>query len=323
MTPTIVDEAGAETQTSAKCVPVTLADGSVLDIGLLPHHQLVDLQWRQECEFAQRILAIGKDSPARAAMVRRAYDAMAQIIAVTWDFDDQPIVLGYNARIGQLVLRLLRRRQRREPNPRFFEIGYSNGVLIKLVRDAGFSVAGIEVSAKLRGEACQYLGPDSETYLHLGNFLNYELPLSQRPCHIVYWNDVFEHIPPDEIRDYLRRIRDLLTPDGLLITVTPNWHMRPSDVTKCVCPPRTEAVGLHLKEYTLREVTALLRECGFYRVTTPLFVTRRRIALGGRGFAGIKRLFEPAVEMLPVRLARLLCRGLGLSITIAAKRPDR
>jgi len=318
-----VDEAQAEGQVESWCgVPVTLADGSTMEIGSLSHRQLVDLQWQQEREFARQILATDKESAARAAAVRRAYDTVAQIIAVAWDFAGKPLVLGYDVRMGQLVLRLLRRQQRRTANPQFFEIGYANGVLLKLVRDAGFSAAGIEVSAKLRGEACRLLGANSESYLHLGDFLRYGLPPSQRPFHMVYWNDVFEHVPPDEIRDYLRNIRDLLAPGGQLITVTPNWHMRPSDVTKGVCPARTEAAGLHLKEYTLGEVLGLLRECGFCRVTTPLFVTRRRIVLCGTGCAGLKRLIEPALEVLPFRLARLLCRGLGLSMTIATKYPD-
>jgi hypothetical protein len=136
---------------------------------------------------------------------------------------------------------------------------------------------------------------------------------------VVYWNDVFEHIAPDEIGDYLRRIHAMLVPGGELITVTPNWHMRPSDVTAVVCGPRAEAAGLHLKEYTLREATALLREAGFRRVAVPLAVTKRRILLCGSGLAGLKRLVENGLEWLPYRLARLLCRGLGLSTTIAVK----
>ena len=318
-----LDEAAAEEPVRSWCgAPLTLADGSTLELGSLSHRQLIDLQWQQEREFARQILSAERGSAARAAAVRRAYDTVAQIIAITWDFAGKPLVLGYDVRMGQLVLRLLRRQQRCTANPRFFEIGYSNGVLLKLVRDAGFSVAGIEVSAKLRGEACRLLGSNCESYLHLGDFLRYEFPPSQRPLHVVYWNDVFEHVPPDEINDYLRRIYDLLAPGGQLITVTPNWHIRPSDVTKGVCPGRTEAAGLHLKEYTLREVTGLLRECGFCGVATPLFVTRRQIALCGKGCAGLKRLLEPALEAMPFRLARLLCRGLGLSMTIATKRPD-
>jgi SAM-dependent methyltransferase len=300
--------------------PLILADGGSIELGALSHDQLVDLQWRQEQQFARQILLTSKGSPERAAAVSRAYDSIARIIAVTWGSDNKPMTFGYNARLGRLTLRILRRQQRRAAAPRFFEIGYGNGVLLQLVRDAGFPIAGIEVSAKLREEACRLLGAGAESYLHLGDFLRKEFPVSERPCHVIYWNDVFEHIPPDEIRDYLQRIHELLVPGGQLITITPNWNVRPSDVTKIIFPPRTEAAGLHLKEYTLCEVTALLHDAGFYRVATPLFVTPRWIVLCGNGAANIKRLIEPALELMPFPLAQLLCRGLGLSITIATKR---
>ncbi|MGD0654871.1 MAG: class I SAM-dependent methyltransferase [Thermoguttaceae bacterium] len=297
-----------------------LADGNTIELGALSHEQLVDLQWREEQESARQILSAPKGSAERAAAVSRAYDSIARIISVTWGSDDKPMSYGYDARLGRLILWILRRQQRRVASPRFFEIGYANGILLKLVNDAGFSIGGIEVSAKLREEACRLLGDGAESRLHLGDFLQRKFPESERSYQVIYWNDVFEHIPPDEIRDYLQRIHELLAPGGQLITVTPNWHIRPSDVTKIACPPRTEAAGLHLKEYTLCEVTALLHDAGFYRVAMPLFVTPRWIVLCGNGAANIKRLIEPALELMPFPLAKLLCRGLGLSITIATKR---
>jgi hypothetical protein len=297
-----------------------LADGGSIELGALSHEQLVELQWQQEQQFARQIISTSKGSPERAAAVSRAYEAITRIIAVTWGPEDKSMTVGYYARLGRLILRILRHQQRHEQSPRFFEIGYGDGAILKFVRDAGFPIAGIEVSAQLRDEACRLLGAGAEPHLHLGDFLRKKFPISETPCHVIYWNDVFEHIPPDEISDYLRRIHELLVPGGQLITITPSWNTRPSDATKLNFPPRTEAVGLHLKEYTLGEVTALLHEAGFYRVATPLLVTPQRIVLCGNGGANIKRLIEPALEWMPYPLAQLLCRGLGLSTTIATKR---
>ena len=86
-----------------------------------------------------------------------------------------------------------------------------------------------------------------------------------------------------------------------------------------MCPPRTEAAGLHLREYTLREVTRLLRRPGFRRIATPLFLTYQRAFMFAGGLARLKRLLEPALEGLPLRPAQILCRGLGLGCTIATK----
>ena len=90
-------------------------------------------------------------------------------------------------------------------------------------------------------------------------------------------------------------------------------------VTGDFCPPRTEARGLHLKEYRLSEVTRLLQQAGFNRVATPLIVSRRKIHLAGMGLSRWKQRLEPWLERLPVRPAHLACRGLGLSCTIATK----
>ena len=97
--------------------------------------------------------------------------------------------------------------------------------------------------------------------------------------------------------------------------------MRPSDVTRLFHPARTEAAGVHLKEYTLREVTSLLRQAGFARVATPLVMLPRRMVLCGSGLAGLKRLAERGLEALPYAWARLFCRGAGVLTTIATKAP--
>jgi 2-polyprenyl-3-methyl-5-hydroxy-6-metoxy-1,4-benzoquinol methylase len=285
----------------------------------MPRERLLALQWDQERAFARQILASPKGSSARAEATRRAYNTVPRIFAVARGLDSAGPAMGFHPRQGRLVIERLARHRRRGNPARLFEIGYGNGALLKQVADAGFAIAGIEVAATLREQACRVLGTAHAASLYVGDFLRDEFPASCVPFTVVYWNDVFEHIPPDEILDYLRRIHQMLAPGGELITVTPNWHMRPSDVTVAIHGPRAEAAGLHLKEYTLREVTQLLREAGFRRVATPLAVTRRRIVLCGTGLAGLKRLAEPGLEWLPFRLAKLLCRGFGLSTTIAVK----
>ena len=187
------------------------------------------------------------------------------------------------------------------------------------VGEWGFAAAGIEVSPTMHEQACRHVGPSANVRLHLGDFLRDDFAAEGAPYTLVYWNDVFEHIPPDELPDFLRKIHHLLAPGGQLVTITPNWHTRPWDITGTLYPARTEAAGLHLKEYTLREVTRLLGEAGFARVATPLVVTPGRALLCGRGLVGLKRLGEPCLEFLPVRAAHLLCRGFGLSETIATK----
>ena len=137
---------------------------------------------------------------------------------------------------------------------------------------------------------------------------------------VAYWNDVFEHIPVDEISDYLQTLHSLLKPGGKLITITPNWHMRPSDVTDLFLPPRSSAVGFHLKEYTLREVRQLLFAAGFTKIQTPLFISRNAIHMSNAfDITAVKSFLEPLLEWLPFQAAVQACRRLGLSCTVATK----
>ncbi len=298
---------------------VMLADGNWQSLAALSLEQLQRLQWDQEQKFANAIRSLPKGSNDRALVIGQAYDTVCAILAAQLP-EGQPLVMGLDPRYGRLVLELLNQQVRRGiGQPRFFEIGYGSGVMLKEVCDHGFSSSGIEVSATMRDEALAMLGENFADRLLLGDLRSVTKDsLPGRPS-LFYWNDVFEHICPDEISDYLDKIYELLMPGGQLVTITPNWLLRPSDVTGDFCPARTEANGLHLKEYRLAEVTTLLKQAGFRHVATPLVVSRKRIYQLGGGFRMGKAWIEPLFDKLPVRPAHLLCRGLGLSCTIATK----
>jgi hypothetical protein len=285
----------------------------------LSKDELLALQWQQEYAFARRILAASKGSLVRSEAVGQAYDTIPQIFATAHGMAGSAPVMGIHARHIRLVLDLLRQQQSRGINARLFEIGFGAAKLLKAVRDEGLPFAGIEMSRSLRQKAVELLGQEHEENLHVGDLLRDGPWSADSPWSLIYWNDVWEHIPPDEIGDWLKRIYGLLAPVGQLVTITPNWHMRPFDATAMVYPPRTEAQGLHLKEYTLREVRGMLYAAGFKNVATPLAVLPERFVLCGSGLAGLKSLLEPALEWLPFKAASLAVRGCALSCTIATK----
>ena len=298
---------------------VVLADGARQDVSGLSLAELETLQWEQDRDFAAWILASPRGSQQRMLAVRQAYETIPVIFAEMQAKAGESDVLGMNDRYTILVTKLLEYQQKRKMAPSFLEIGFGSGELLKFVAERGYPIAGIEASRPLRDKAVERLGPEHEKRLLVTDFLAHLPDPGQLPYTLVYWNDVFEHIPPDEIQYYIKKIHELLVPGGSLVTITPNWHLRPSDATAIHHPPRTEAQGLHLKEYTLREVTAMLRQAGFSRVDVPLAFTRKNILLIGNGLARTKRLFEPALEWLPFRLAQILCRGFGMYCTIATK----
>lgn len=298
---------------------VTLANGQRLSLEGLSTEELHWLQWEQEQRFAQQMLALPKGSDERAQTIGQAYDTICTILAAQ-QAGEGPLEMGLDRRYIRLVLELLNQQIRRGiGQPRLFEIGYGSGMLLKKVSDQGFRVSGIEVSSAMHDEALGVLGEGFADQLLLGDLRSIDKQsLADRPS-LVYWNDVFEHICPDEIADYLQQIHQLLIPGGALVTITPHWLLRPSDVTGDFCPLRTEARGLHLKEYRLAEVSRLLKQSGFRHVATPLAVSRQRIYLAGGGLRLPKQLCEGLIDRLPVRYAHLLCRGAGMSFTIATK----
>jgi 2-polyprenyl-3-methyl-5-hydroxy-6-metoxy-1,4-benzoquinol methylase len=298
---------------------VVLYDGSEQDLSQLNGPQLERLHWQQERAFAQRIRTAKRGSPERAEAFRTGYDTVTQILSQLSGQGDGNVVMGLSPRYVRLVVRLLAGRRRPGVFPRLFEVGFGCGDLLAAVARQGYDVAGIEVSTRMLEQARGKLDKEHHGPLLLGELLSCALTDLDGAFDVVYWNDVFEHLPTDESLDYLRRIHQLLAPGGALVTVTPNWHTRPSDVTAGFLPVRSEAQGFHLKEYTLREMTSLLTQAGFARVTTPLLVTRRRSFLCSDGLLRLKCLLEPTLEWLPFRLADLLVRGLAMSMTIAWK----
>lgn len=298
---------------------VLLADGSWLAIDNLRPTELVELQWDQEQRFSRAIAAMPKNSRERALVTGQAYNTICTILSAL-RADDEPLVMGLDKRYMRLVLDLLSRQvSQGNGRPRFFEIGFGSGMLLKEVADYGYPVAGVEISTSMHQQAVELLGERRSEHLFCRDLRELEVSdIVERPS-LVYWNDVFEHICPDEIGDYLAHIYQLLQPRGTLVTITPNWLLRPSDVTRVFCPLRTEARGLHFKEYRLAEVTRLLKQTGFRRVATPLVVSKRHVYLCGSGFRLLKQWCEPLIDHLSIKPAHLLCRGLGLSYTIATK----
>ncbi|MDC0936025.1 methyltransferase domain-containing protein [Pirellulales bacterium] len=299
---------------------ITLANGRRRSLAGLDARQLYELQWEQEQAFAQAIRESRPRSPERRRITAVAYDTICTILSVSRGDAAGELSMGMDSRYAKLVLQLLTSQdQRGVDHPTLFELGYGSGVLLQEVRAHGFEAAGVEVSLAMRENALARLGQERAASLLLGDVRDVTVDsLPSRPT-VIYSNDVLEHLPVDEVAQYVEHLYGFLPRRGLLVTITPNWLLRPSDVTGDFCPPRTEPRGLHLKEYQLSEVASLLKRAGFRKIATPLFATRGRLWLAGNGGRQLKQLIEPHLDRIPLRLAHLACRGLAMSCTIAVK----
>ncbi len=302
-------------------VYVELVNGQTIDISQLDSSSLLQLQCEQEPAFARKIAQSSKDSAMRVQTTKTAYETVCAILQQLQENDsDARFTMGMDPRYKRLVFDLLKKQTNRGIDGGFFEIGFSSGALLSEIAGAGYTIGGLEVADQLLEQAKTALAPKHHAQLLLGDFRSVDLSLHRGKYSVVYWNDVFEHIVTDEISEYLETIHSLLQPGGVLVTITPNWHMRPSDITDHFMPPRSEAIGFHMKEYTLREVRQLLRQSGFSAVRVPAYISKTRIHdLPAFSMTTTKALFEPALEWLTYTWAVQYCRRLGLNCTIAAK----
>ena len=127
-----------------------------------------------------------------------------------------------------------------------------------------------------------------------------------------------EHLHPEDAIDQLKNIYRTLKPGGRYLCVTPNKLYGPSDISGFF---DDEATGLHLKEYTNREIARIFSSAGFTQL-------RALIGAGGRHLACpmfLAMVMEQLVGLLPRRLSRRVAGWLPiravLGIRILAQKP--
>lgn len=80
---------------------------------------------------------------------------------------------------------------------------------------------------------------------------------------IVYSNQVFEHLHPDDTAPLLRNYHTYLRKGGKVVIITPHIATGPHDVSRDFTKTPE---GFHLKEYTYSEMSSLLKANGFHKI---------------------------------------------------------
>ncbi len=167
-------------------------------------------------------------------------------------------------RSARRQMRLLARHLR--PDHTFLEIGAGDCSLALAAAERVRRVIALEVSRAALPASTHAQG--AFALLVSGGST---IPLADASVDTAYSHHVLEHLHPEDAADHLAEVWRVLKPGGRYICVTPNRLSGPHDVSRHFdrC-----ARGLHLWEYTLGELEASLRACGFGRV---------RVILGTRG----------------------------------------
>jgi len=136
---------------------------------------------------------------------------------------------------------------------------------------------------------------------------------------VVFSNQLLEHLHPDDALEHLRSVYAVLAPGGVYVCVTSNRLYGPRDVSGYFedCP-----TGLHLHEYSAREVQSLFAAQGFVGV---------RFFCGARGwFVPFPYWMVAAAERVLERLPGWLRRSIAdtapmrafLGLRIRAMKPE-
>jgi 2-polyprenyl-3-methyl-5-hydroxy-6-metoxy-1,4-benzoquinol methylase len=106
-----------------------------------------------------------------------------------------------------------------QPN-RALEIGCANGTVMKCLYDMNILCEGIEISTRAINKAF----PEIKNNIYKGDILELNLP---EKYNLIFGLDVFEHLNPNRIADYINKIYQILIDGGYLFCNIPAFGCDP------------------------------------------------------------------------------------------------
>jgi ubiquinone/menaquinone biosynthesis C-methylase UbiE len=183
---------------------------------------------------------------------------------------------------------------------RFLEVGAGDCALAIRVAALVRQVYAVDVSDELTKTV---QGPEN---FRLVLSDGCRIPLPDGSIDLAYSFQMMEHIHPEDAFEQLRELYRILRPGGIYYCVTPNRLGGPHDISRYF---DREAQGLHLKEYSVRELVKLYREAGFRNVWAERIFRKRRVPIP---MLPLKTM-EGALELLPWRVRVALARSYAVS----------
>ena len=124
------------------------------------------------------------------------------------------------------------------------------------------------------------------------------LPVEPGSVDVAYSDQLMEHLHPDDALLQLTNVVRVVRPGGVYICITPNRVSGPHDISRI---RDKVATGLHLREYTGREIREIFLSAGFRRID---------FYAGGRGrYMRIPTALALSAEVAFERLPMVVRRG--------------
>jgi 2-polyprenyl-3-methyl-5-hydroxy-6-metoxy-1,4-benzoquinol methylase len=209
-----------------------------------------------------------------AALIKSAADAerqdelltLAYMRIVYLQFLRREPDMGFTERELGFVLAAIKHYQdEKAREPALLEIGCGAGSLLKALAEAGFrSITGVDLAPAAVKMARKRLAPYGLTEAVQQATATQLLRAGQAEAFdMVLLCDVIEHVPRNRVDFMLAEVRELLGNEGMLIVITPNASTGPHDITRYFRPRGSAPEGLHLHEYSLRDLINVLARAGF------------------------------------------------------------
>ncbi len=276
---------------------------------MAPERSAAALRWHYDVErdLADRL----RNAPAgsRALLYPEVYEELFERVP------DHPQTMQANddARSDERVghkLALVRRFV--DPATTLLEIGAGDGAFAAAIAPFVHRVIALDVTDAITDRS--RLPDNVDLVLSDGT----TIPVEPGSIDLAYSNQLIEHLHPDDAAAQLTNIVAALRPGGRYLCLTPNRLSGPHDVSRAFDPVAT---GLHLREYSLSELSELFEQAG---------LEVERVYPGGRGHyarlpIGITRLgefvFEHLHESLRCRLRETAPAKALLGLNVLARKP--
>jgi SAM-dependent methyltransferase len=196
-----------------------------------------------------------------------------------------------------------------------YEVGSGKARLLRYLASLGFECVATEVTQERGAKWQPAIANLTWRNCDGVNLTRFE---ARDSFDAVVSSHVVEHLHPDDLATHLENVRAILKPGGRYVLSTPHRYAGPADLSEVF--QLSEAVCMHLKEYTWGELAGALTAAGFARVEGAYVLPRpmRRwlpvSSFHGTGTLTWARFVEDGLALLPPALRRPAAKAAKMAL---------